>query len=271
MGRIDENKTNNSADNGKVANYVNSSVLNSLTLLTGMSHEIRTYINAIVGFSSLLRISSSNKEEDTEIKDQIYKSCEQLIELFDSFLDTAIIDNGGLETDLRRCNLDGVLAELIAEFREELKKTGNNEVNLETECHFLDISDTLIDQGKLLRIIRCLFQNAVKNTESGYIKIGYDYSNGSITFYILDSSHCYYKYKEFLYTEDMNKSLKIFFDTSSAVNIILAKKLIRYLGGTIWVNWNGFTGTGVYFSIPLKVNGITSVLGQEFAKSVDIY
>ena len=69
----------------------------------------------------------------------------------------------------------------------------------------------------------------------------------------------------------MNKSLKIFFDTSSAVNIILAKKLIRYLGGTIWINWNGFTGTGVYFSIPVKVNGISSVLGQEFVKSVDIY
>ena len=271
MGIMDNNKMNNWPENSNVANYVNNSILNSLTLLTGMSHEIRTYINAIVGFSSLLRISGSNDDEDKEIKEQIYKSCEQLIELFDSFLDSAIIDNGGLETDLRKCNLDEVLAELIAEFRDDLVKTGNKEVNLETECHFLDISESFIDQGKVLRIIRCLFQNAVKNTESGYIKIGYDYCNGSITFCILDSSHCYYKYKEFPYTEDMNKSLKIFFDTTSAVNIILAKKLIRYLGGTIWIDWNGFTGTGVYFSIPVKVNGISNLSSQEFVKSVDIY
>ena len=42
-------------------------------------------------------------------------------------------------------------------------------------------------------------------------------------------------------------------DTCSAINITLAKKLIQMLGGTIWIECNGLTGTGIYFSVPVKM------------------
>ena len=42
-------------------------------------------------------------------------------------------------------------------------------------------------------------------------------------------------------------------DTYTAINISLAKKLIQMLGGTICVECNGLTGTGIYFSIPAKI------------------
>jgi len=42
-------------------------------------------------------------------------------------------------------------------------------------------------------------------------------------------------------------------DTHTAINITLAKKLIQMLGGTFWIECNGLTGSGIYFSIPAKL------------------
>jgi light-regulated signal transduction histidine kinase (bacteriophytochrome) len=51
----------------------------------------------------------------------------------------------------------------------------------------------------------------------------------------------------------LNESLVLHNDTYTAINITLAKKLIQMLDGTISVECNGLTGTGIYFSIPVKV------------------
>jgi K+-sensing histidine kinase KdpD len=267
---MDKNKLNSSPDMDKDKNSINGKIMNSVNLLLGMSHEIRTYINAIVGFSSLLKTKEVDPEESEDYKNQIFKSCDQLVELFDSFLDSAIIDTGYTKSELSVCNLDSILNDLIAEFREELEKSANSDVILETECHYSGFSEFIVDSAKVTKVIRCLFKNAVRNTKSGFIKIGYEFNNGLITFYILDSSQCYYKYKEFLYTDDMNKSLKIFFDTGSAINISLARKLIQFLGGVIWINWNGYSGTGIYFSVPVEATEKSKIPNSEFVKSMNI-
>jgi K+-sensing histidine kinase KdpD len=101
--------------------------------------------------------------------------------------------------------------------------------------------------------MRCLWHNARENTGSGCIKIGCSLCDESITFYILDSGQGYFKDKEFLHSDNINETLKSFSDTGSAINITLAKKLIHILKGTIWINWNGLSGSGFYFTIPLNV------------------
>jgi light-regulated signal transduction histidine kinase (bacteriophytochrome) len=99
----------------------------------------------------------------------------------------------------------------------------------------------------------------LNNTKSGYIKIGYEFRDTNVTFHVLDSGQGYFKCKEFLHTEDLNESLAKFNDTVSAVNITLAKKLISVLSGTVWLECNGLTGTGFYFSIPVKKAGSPDV------------
>jgi two-component system, sensor histidine kinase and response regulator len=227
--------------------------LNSFTLLTGMSHEMRTYLNAIVGYSFFLKSSNAANEETKEFSSQILESCGHLIRLFDSFLDSAIVDTGNLTMDLKLCNLNTLLDDLLSEFRGELRKEGNRDVIIVTDCTFPDCTEILIDSAKILRIIRCLFDNARKNTKSGYIKIGFSLTDEFLSFYILDSGKGYFKDKEFLHSENISESLKKFFDAGSAINITLAKKLIQFLEGTIWINWNGLAGTGLHFSIPARV------------------
>jgi K+-sensing histidine kinase KdpD len=240
-------------DNNKEIVPSQDTMINCPTILTGMSHEVRTHMNAIVAFSFLMNRNSCDEAEREDFSRQILSSCEQLIGLFDNFLDSAIIDTGNSKADNKVCKLNNILDDLLFEFRGTIKREGHQDIVLIAENSISDTTEVIFDSDRVFRVIRNLFQNALKNTKSGYIKIGYYFRDNKVTFYILDSGQGYFKCKEFLHTEDMNESLTKYNDTSSAVNITLAKKLIQLLGGTYWIECNGLTGAGIYFSIPVKV------------------
>jgi K+-sensing histidine kinase KdpD len=240
-------------DNNKEIVPSQDKMINCPTILTGMSHEVRTHMNAIVAFSFLMNRNSCDEAEREDFSRQILSSCEQLIGLFDNFLDSAIIDTGNSKADNKVCKLNNILDDLLFEFRGTIKREGHQYIVLIAENSISDTTEVIFDSDRVFRVIRNLFQNALKNTKSGYIKIGYYFRDNKVTFYILDSGQGYFKCKEFLHTEDMNESLTKYNDTSSAVNITLAKKLIQLLGGTYWIECNGLTGAGIYFSIPVKV------------------
>jgi signal transduction histidine kinase len=234
-------------------NSSNNNMVNCPTVLTGVSHEMRTAMNAIVAFSFLMKDSGCNDKDREEFSNHILTACEQLIGLFDSFLDSAIIDTGNSKADSKIYKFDSFLDDLLSEFREELSKDDFKDLELVTEIQFSNSTEVIIDKNKVYRVIRSLFQNSIKNTKSGYIKIGYFLTDDKVNFYILDSGMGYFKCREFLQTEDLNESLILHNDTYTAINITLAKKLIEMLEGTISVECNGLTGTGIYFSIPSKV------------------
>ncbi len=241
---------------GTGMNPINN-ILKSSKALAGMSHEMRTHMNAIVAFSFLMKDNSCSNSDREDFSNQILCSCEQLLGLFDSFLDSAIIDTGNSKAETRICNLDNLLDDLLTEFRETLHIEDHKDLELITEVPSSNSTEVLIDRNKLFRVIRSLFQNSIKNTKSGYIKIGYRFSDEMLTFYVLDSGQGYYKCREFLHSEDFNESLSLHNDTYSAINISLAKKLIQLLDGNIWIEKSEGTGTGMYFSIPAIV-GTTS-------------
>ncbi|HEX7493484.1 MAG TPA: HAMP domain-containing sensor histidine kinase [Bacteroidales bacterium] len=235
------------------SNLSRNNMVNCPTVLIGISHEMRTYMNAIVAFSFLMKENCCNDSDRDEFSNQILNSCEQLIGLFDSFLDSAIIDTGNSKADLKICKLDSLLDDLLSEFREELRKDGHNDLELVTEIQSSNSVEVNIDKNKISRILRSLFQISIKNTKSGYIKIGYFLRDDKVNFYVQDSGHGYFKFKEFLQTEDLNETLQVYNDTYTAINIVLVRKLILILDGTISAECNGLTGTGVYFSIPARI------------------
>ncbi|MBG0859030.1 MAG: HAMP domain-containing histidine kinase [Bacteroidales bacterium] len=257
-------------DNCVVANSLNNSMINCLTILTGMSHEMRTHMNAIVAFSFLMNKDGYNNDEREEFSNQILSACEQLIGLFDNFLDSAIIDSGNSKADVKVRKLSNVLDDLLSEFRETMKKDGYKDLVLVAENSNSEAAEVFIDSNRVFRVLRNLFQNALKNTKSGYIKVGYYFRDNKLTFYVLDSGQGYFKCKEFLHTEDLNESLKKYNDTSSAVNLTLAKKLVQLLGGIIWIECNGMTGSGIYFSIPVKIAGSSEVSFDKYSNTTMI-
>lgn len=243
------------SDYEKKSGRMNSIIQNMVdcpSLLAGMSHEMRTHMNAIVAFSFLMNKNGYDENEREEFSNQILKSCEQLIGLFDNFLDSAIIDTGNSKVDLKICKCGIVLDELLSEFREVLKSEEYKDLVLVSENQFSGSDEVRIDINRVTRVIRNLFHNALHNTKSGYIKVGYYLRDGNATFYILDSGQGYFKCKEFLQSQNLNDSLSKHNDTGSAMNLTLAKKLVQLLDGNIWIECNGLTGTGIYFSVPVK-------------------
>jgi K+-sensing histidine kinase KdpD len=227
-------------------------MINSTTLLTGMSHEMRTHLNSIVAFSFLLNNCGLDENEKEEFSNHILSSCEQLMYLFDNFLDSAIIDMGNSKADLKKCKINNILDELLSEFRVILKREDHRELVLVLENQLPDKDEIYVDSTRLTRVIRSLFQIALNNTESGYIKIGYYFRDSNLVFYILDSGNGYQKCYEFLQTQNLNESLSKHNDTCLAINLTLSKKLINLLGGKVWIEPNGPEGTGIYFSIPAR-------------------
>jgi light-regulated signal transduction histidine kinase (bacteriophytochrome) len=247
-----ENSGKSKFDSGFVKDSLRNIVINCPSLITGMSHEMRTHMNAIVAFSYLMKESCCSNSDREEFSSQILSSCEQLIGLFDSFLDSAIIDMGNSKTDSKVCKLSNMLDDLLSEFREMLRREGQKDLELLADREVSDLTEVFFDKHRVFRVIRSLFQNSVKNTKSGYIKIGYKFRDDNVIFYVLDSGQGYFKSKEFLHTEDLNESLLQHNDMYSAINITLAKKLIHMLGGTIWIECNGLAGSGIYFSVPAR-------------------
>lgn len=243
-------------------------MVNCPTVLAGMSHELRTHMNAIVAFSYMMKDSACNNSEREEFSGQILTACEQLIGLFDSFLDSAIIDTGNTKTDAKICNFDNMLDELIIELRNELQKDDGKELQLITEIQYSKSIEVIIDKNKVFRIIRSLFHNSVKNTKSGYIKIGYFLRDETVNFYVLDSGQGYFKSREFMNTVNIDESLNLHSDTFTAVNIFLAKKLTRLLGGNISVECNGLSGTGIYFSIPVSLAASSDININKFINTM---
>jgi len=264
-----ENTRRTKVDTGIGKDSLKNVVLNCPSIITGMSHEMRTYMNAIVAYSYLMKDGCCSNTDREEFSNQILSSCEQLIGLFDSFLDSAIIDMGNSsKADSKICKLNNMLDDLLSEFREIIKREGQRDLELISENQVSDLTEVFLDKHRVFRVIRSLFQIAVKNTKSGYIKVGYHFRDDYVTFYVLDSGQGYFKCKEFLHTEDLNESLIQHNDMFTAINLTLAKKLIQMLGGKIWIECNGLTGSSISFSVPAKAVSSTDIKINKFINTV---
>jgi K+-sensing histidine kinase KdpD len=216
---------------------------------------MRTHMNAIVAFSFLMKDEGCSYSDREEFSNQILYSCEQLVVLFDSFLDSAILDTGNSKTENKAYRLDTLLDDLLAEFRDAIKDEDQKDIELKTGNDFSGSTEVLLDRNKLFRVIRSLFQNSLRSTGSGYIKVGYHIINEVIKFYVIDSGEGYFKTKEFINSNDMSESLSLYNDTYTALNISLAKKVVGLLGGTLLIEKNGSSGSAISFSLPLVRTG----------------
>ncbi len=238
-------------DQARNADHMIEPVSDCSTLLTELSREMRTQMNAIVAFSFMMNKKEYCEPEKEEFSNHIYNSCEQIISLFDNFLDSAIIDSGDSISEPGIVHTGEMFASLFSEFREILKKERYKDLLFVSDNVTCQSPDCLFDANRVTRVIRNLFQIALSNTESGYIKVGYNIAEGHLKFCITDSGQGFLKCREFLQSRDLSESLSKYDDIHMAVSMALARKLIRMMDGSFWIENNGNTGSSIYFSIPV--------------------
>jgi len=135
--------------------------------LANMSHEIRTPMNAILGFTELLS-SSVQDEQQKSWLEAIQSGGKSLMTLMNDILDLSRIEAGKMEIQYKPVNPHTLFEEIRQIFALRI-----SEKNLDFIVEISkDIPESLLlDEVRLRQILFNLIGNAVKFTESGYIKI----------------------------------------------------------------------------------------------------
>ncbi len=225
--------------------------------LANMSHEIRTPMNAIIGFSSLLNEPDIVEDDKEKYINLINSNSETLLVLIDDLLEISLIEANQVQIRKSPFEVDQILYEL-----EDYFKFKNNK---EIEIKFFkpDSNRILVlnnDSTRFKQIVINLIGNALKYTEKGFIKFGYEYHESQIRFYVLDSgigiNKDYFEYIFDHFHKIEDRKVKIY--RGAGLGLSICKKLLELMGGEIWLDSKTGVGSTFYFTLPWdKQNNLT--------------
>ena len=134
------------------------------TFLSNMSHDIRTPMNAIIGFAT---IAASHMERTEQVKDclqKILSSSNHLLGLINDILDMSRIESGKLQIHNQECNISELMHNLVNIIQPQVKA---KQMELFIDTFEVVNEDVIADPLKLSQIFINLMGNAVKYTPAG--------------------------------------------------------------------------------------------------------
>ncbi|MCI1681483.1 MAG: response regulator [Bacteroides sp.] len=224
--------------------------------LANMSHEIRTPMNAIVGFADLMKDCALSPEERNMYAEIINTNSLQLLRLIGDIIDVAKIEAGEMKITMDRCYLHQLLRELEVQFNQLRQARGKDNVSL-----VLDIPDDVpfscikTDSFRLNQVLINLLNNALKFSEEGEIRFGYEIHDSVLLFFVQDQGIGIKKEMLNLIFERFQQALP---DDSAkyggtGLGLAICKGIVNLLGGRMFVESEPGEGSKFSFTLPLKV------------------
>ena len=136
--------------------------------LANMTHEIRTPINAIVGFSEVLS-SLTSSEEKKEVIQIIKNNCDMLLRLINDILTASSLESGHVSIKPIEVDFAKTFNELFESLRPRVQEPG---VEFQKDNPYTTLP-IKIDVERMAQVITNFVTNAVKYTHQGHIKLGY--------------------------------------------------------------------------------------------------
>ncbi|MFW6327328.1 MAG: ATP-binding protein [Bacteroidota bacterium] len=222
--------------------------------IQNISHEVRTPMNSILGFTELLQ-KEIKQEKEAEYLNAIAFNGKQLLRLINDIIDFSRLDNNQVLLNKEQV--------FISEFMQQVElqlagmKKAYNKRHLDVKIKQPENNVQVIlnsDSFRLQQVIINLIGNAIKYTNEGYVEIGYTLREAKqdVLFYVKDTGIG-------IRENDKNKVFKRFnrlHDTRSfefrgtGLGLAICKHLVKLLGGEIWFNSEIDKGTTFYFSHP---------------------
>ena len=132
--------------------------------LSNMSHDIRTPMNAIVGFTNLAIAHIDNKEQVEEYLKKIMTSGNHLLNLINDVLDMSHIESGKIQLEEKPCNL----ADIVNGLRNILQADVNaKQIELQIDMENVRNENIFCDKLRLNQVLLNLLSNSVKYTQAG--------------------------------------------------------------------------------------------------------
>ena len=214
--------------------------------LAKISHEMRTPLTPIIGYSKLLLKEYPNSEIKDKL-DIIHTSGVKLLNFTNELLDFSKIESGKVDLNFESFSVKELFQEIFYEHN-SLAVTKN----LKFEIKY-DKNDTTIysDKMKIYEIVKNLIHNAIKYTNKGFVFCEVNVKNNFLNFTVYDSGigiskdHLEYIFESF---GQINKH-----SSGAGLGLSITKKLVEILKGTITVESKVMVGTTFNVSIPIEV------------------
>ena len=213
--------------------------------ISNMSHEVRTPLNAIVGFSGLI-VSAASEEEKKVYADIITENNERLLRLVNDIFDLSQIEAGTVNFQYSEFDANDLLRELEGVFR--MKMNGQSAVKLVCEAQVQPIM-LYSEQQRIIQVVTNLLHNAMKFTESGEIRFGcHMEGTEDVRFYVSDTGIG-------IPEEEQDKIFSRFIKLDREVQgtglgLALSQTIIKNLGGSLGVDSELDKGSTFWFILP---------------------
>lgn len=229
--------------------------------LFNMSHDIRTPMNAVLGFSALIEQSMDKPEKVAEYNKKIQYAGQHLIDLINDLLDMSKIESGKFTLNLSKFSMSGLLDEISSVMAPQAKDRGHNfDLKVEEGLHDTYLGDRL----RISQILINLISNAIKYTPEGgqidvMVQAGEKFSENitDIVFIVKDNGiGMSEEFLERIYKpferEERSMTRKV---QGTGLGMAITKNLIDLMGGTIDIQSKlnaGTTFTIVLHLVPVE-------------------
>ena len=224
--------------------------------LSNVSHELRTPLSVVVGFVYLLlnQVIGKLTEEQQKVLETVYRNSEELLELIDNVLWMSSFNVGDAAATTSKFDAREVVNETVKRYERIVREKGLAVI--------VDMPDTgmyiVSDRSKVERIFQNVFNNAVKFTPRGEIKIRAwpSAKRASIEFEVTDTGIGIEKNKMDSIFEPFHQV-----DTSThrsfsglGLGLTVARRMAGLIGGMLEISSEPGVGTRVLMKVPSRAS-----------------
>ena len=217
-----------------------------------ISHEVRTPLNGILGFSQLITTPDLSPKDQNNYLDMLKDCSKQLLKVIEDILEISALETKQVVRNESEFCLNSLLQGLLIKFNTQSHEK-NISLNLENQLSD-DSSMILTDEIKLNKVLANILENAFKFTNEGSIEFGYKIIKNTIELYVKDTGigiRPENLEKIFERFSQENKELSRSAD-GIGLGLSIAKENALLIGGNITVESEKDKGTTFFVTIPYK-------------------
>ena len=233
--------------------------------LNNMSHDIRTPMNAIVGFTAMAESHIDNKEQVQDYLGKISVSGQHLLSLINNVLDMSRIESGKVTIEETDVHLPDVIHDLGTIVQSDITA---KQLDLFIDTQDLKHEDIITDKLRLNQVLLNILSNAIKFTPAG----------GTIRFQVIEKPSSADNIANFEFrikdngigmSEEFQKSIFEAFSREktstvsgiqgTGLGMAIAKNIVDMMGGVITVNSEEGRGSEFIVELPCKISSVPAV------------
>jgi PAS domain S-box-containing protein len=221
--------------------------------LRNISHEVRTPLNGIIGFSKLLNKKDLPLNKRSGYSAMIQTNSQQLLKIIDSIVEISFLETKQEKIHETVFCLNELCDELYSNNRIESEKRNlfYSVVKNHPKEHFYIKSDRL----KIKKILNHLIENALRFTNKGQIELGYQIKESNIVLYVKDTGiGISEKNQKGIFDRFVQEEKEISKKTGGlGLGLSISKAIANLLGGDILLESEKGKGSTFYLILPYKV------------------